>query len=203
VRPWTAEEWEYTLAHLHDQTVKQLAAHLGRTKDGIEKRLAKECIPKPHPPRAPKAETATRHRQPWTEEEDALLLDHLGPGMLRFVSSVLGRSEIAVWQRLYYTHKAPARDADGYLSLSAVAREYDCPRWRVMRLVREGCLPAKRGNGSRYWRIDPVDAERVQALLSAPKRTHRDAPPDVGDWAKRYGYTYRRIDGKRRWEACQ
>jgi len=204
VRPWTAEEWEYTLAHLRDQTIYQIANHLRRTVRSVERRLAKsDGAPKPHPPRALSPSISPRHGQPWTPEEDALLLDSLRPGGVRFVSSNMGRSERAICKRVFEVLKLKTRDADGYLSLSAIAREYECPRWRVMHLVQSGHLPAKRANGSRYWRIDPGDAERIHAMLSAPKLTHRDAPPDVGDWAKRYGYTYRRIDGKRRWEACQ
>ena len=67
-----------------------------------------------------------------------------------------------------------------------VARLYGCDRARVIRLIRNGTLRATRAPSTRIgWRIDPFDAERCAAELSAPKRTWRQTEPDQGDLYQR------------------
>lgn len=196
-RPWTAEDWAFVEAHMVDMSAAEIGAVLGRTASGIHKRLRKAGLSKPHPPRKFEARE-DRSGLPWTPEEDEMLADCLTLGGVRSVSSQLRRSERAVRKRMYEVIGVRGRD-DGFLSVSDVAALYRCPRWRVSRMVKEGRLESRRAAGGRIHRIDPADCERLRVELSAPKQTHKGSAPDVGDWAKRYGYRRPRTEGGRRW----
>ena len=187
--PWTAEEWAFVEAHFEDMSAAEIAPLIQRTPAGIHKLLSKRGISKPHPQRHASVSAmaharAVRHRRPWTQEEDEWLEDNIGRGMVQFMSSRLGRSPRAIQHRLQLlgSHRA----ADGMLTAAEVAKEYRCPLYRVLRLVRAGTLPTYPIAGSRYYRIDPTDCERIADTLTAPKATHRGSPPDMGDYRQRY-----------------
>ena len=114
-------------------------------------------------------------------------MDNMGRGLLQFASSRLGRTPEAIRMRLRVLGQR--RATDGMMTACEVARLYRCPRYRVENLVRIGTLPSQSIAGSRYYRIDPADCERIKAQLTAPKRTYKDTPPDMGDWRQRYGYS--------------
>lgn len=190
---WTDEEWAYVLAHFDDLSAAEIAARIGRRPAGIYKRLSKLGVSKPHPtPKRRPDVPATIHarairageRRRWTQEDDEWLLDNIGRGLLRFVSSRLGRTPEAVRWRLRILGER--RASDGMLTMSEVARAYNCPLHRVRSMVRDGTLPTQRIPGVWFYRIDPADCERIRSLLTAPKQTYRYCPPDTGDWYKRY-----------------
>jgi hypothetical protein len=127
----------------------------------------------------------------WTPEEDNTLLELSGTVPMHRVAARLGRTPGACRTRLKQIHGLRAREAQGYLSASEVAREYGAPVSRVKRLVREGTLPATFCSFDTRWQIDPEDAERLRPILTAPKKTHKGYPPDVGDYRVRYGLSRR------------
>ena len=147
-------------------------------------------------------EPKTRYNRgwaPWSQADDDLLLERAGSMTLKLIAPRLGRSWQACRRRLYDLGAGRARDVSGYMSAMQVAAEYQCPVGRVEALIRSGELPAHKVNGGHYWRIDPDDLRAVEAKLRAPKRTHRKARLDTGDYRRHYGY--RRVtgpDGKRR-----
>jgi hypothetical protein len=131
----------------------------------------------------------------WTDEDDDYLLSHAGEQTLKVIAKHIGRSWGACKRRLYDLEAGRARDVTGWLSAMQVAKEYNCPLSRVTRLIASGQLPAHRVVGGHYWRIDPMDAERLAPVLRAPKRTYKKGPPEMGDYDRRHGY--RRQQGKR------
>lgn len=143
---------------------------------------------------APKARY-NRGWVPWTQEDDDYLLERAGSVTLKIIAKALGRSWPACKRRLYDLGAGRARDVSGYMSASQVAAEYKCPLQRVQDLIARGELPAHRVHGGHYWRIDPADLAAVEPKLKAPKRTHRKAQLDVGDYRARKGLRRVMIDG--------
>ena len=188
--PWTDEEWAFVEAHFEDMSAAEIAPLIQRTPAGIHKRLVKLGVSKPHPKRHPDV-AATVHaravrageRRRWTQEEDDFLEDNIGRGMVQFVGSRLGRSPRAIQHRLQILGSLRA---DGMLTVSEVARMYWCSRWRIYSLVRAGTIPSHRIPGTRYYRIDPADCERIADMLTAPKQTYKGVAPDMGDYRQRY-----------------
>lgn len=139
----------------------------------------------------------SRQWVPWTQEDDDYLLEHAGEQTLKIIGKHLGRSWMACKRRLYDLGAGRARDVSGYLSAMQVAKEYNCPLSRVMKLIRSGELPAKRVQGGHYWRIAPEDCERLKVTLSAPKtRSYKGSPPSLGDYDRRYGYRRIQVNGR-------
>jgi hypothetical protein len=130
---------------------------------------------------------------PWTQADDDFLLEHAGSQTLKVIAKQMGRSWAACKRRLYDLGAGRARDVSGYMSAMQVAAEYKCPVGRVEALIRRGELRARKVVGGHYWRIDPEDLAEVEAKLRAPKRTHRKARVDLGDYRLHYGY--RRVPG--------
>lgn len=126
----------------------------------------------------------------WTVDEDDFLLENAGRLSLRQIGDRLGRSYPATRARLSKTHGKRARDVQCYLSAQQVARRYTASLSRVMRLIESGALPATKRLGN--WRIDLRDAEKLRAELTAPRRTHKTWPVDIGDYSQRYGLRRRR-----------
>ena len=125
----------------------------------------------------------------WTADEDSLLLELSGLAPMTRVAKRLGRSAPACRNRLNRIHGLYARDAQGYMTAADVAREYNCPHSRVTTLIERGVLPATFCDFDTRWQIDPEDALRLKDVLSAPKRTHKGYPPEMGDYRHRYGIT--------------
>lgn len=139
----------------------------------------------------------TRQWVPWTQADDDYLLERAGEQTLKIIGKHLGRSWMACKRRLYDLGAGRARDVSGYLSAMQVAKEYNCPLSRVMKLIRSGELPAKRVQGGHYWRVAPEDCERLKATLSAPKtKSYQGSPPSLGDYDRRYGYRRIRVNGR-------
>lgn len=133
----------------------------------------------------------------WTEEEDEYLLEHAGEETLKVIAAHLGRTWSACKRRLYDLRAGRARDVPGWLSAAQVAKEYGAPLSRVIHLIESGTLPAFKVRGGHYWRVNPIDADHIRDLLSAPKkRSYKGIPPDIGDYERRYGLRRQRIDGR-------
>lgn len=133
----------------------------------------------------------TRGWNEWTQEDDDYLLEHAGEQTLKIIAKHLGRSWSACKRRLYDLGAGPARNVSGHLSAQQVAAEYRCPVGRVTKLIQSGELRAFRVRGGHYWRIDLEDLPAVEAKLKAPRRTHRRAELDLGDYRKRKGLVRR------------
>lgn len=133
---------------------------------------------------------------PWTDDDNELLLDLAGRMTMALVAKRLRRTPGACRRQLYEMQAGRARDVPGYLSASEVAEQYGCPWGRVIRLIERGTLPAKRVQGGHYWRIDPADCERIRPLLTAPKRTHKSAPPVTDNYDRDYGYRRVTVAGR-------
>lgn len=189
--PWTDEEWAFVEAHFEDMSAAEIAPLIQRTPAGIHKRLGKLGVSKPHPKRHPLVSPTIHARavrsgekRRWTQDEDEWLQDNIGRGLVQFTSSRLGRTMRSVQLRLQIL--GTRRATDGMMTAAEVAREYRCPLYRVLRLVRTGVLPTYPIAGSRYYRIDPADCERIADMLTAPKRTYKGVAPDMGDYRQRY-----------------
>lgn len=189
---WTAAELRFVHANKDRLSIAQLAQQLHRSPKGLMNLLSKKGWRKrrvrqqetTHP-----AEVSRRPRSRWSPEEDEALLASLGLGKANahMISHRMGQ---AARIRLRRLGEGSLRTADGMLSMAAVAVEYSTPISRVRRLVRTGRLPATRSTSGQL-RIDPGDCEAVRAQLTAPKRTWRASPPDVGDYAQRYGLRWK------------
>jgi hypothetical protein len=122
----------------------------------------------------------------WTPEDDDVLLEMAGTISLRRLGRKLCRPQYGLRARLNEIHGLQARNAQGFLSASEVAREYQCPVTRVKRLIRSGQLPARFDSLHNQYLVDPADLAKVKAVLVAPKVTHKSYAPDVGDYYHRY-----------------
>lgn len=123
----------------------------------------------------------------WTQADDDYLLEHAGEQTLKVIGKALGRSWSACKRRLYDLGAGRARDVSGYLSAMQVAKEYRCPVGRVQALIERGELRAHKVHGGHYWRIDPSDLAAVEAKLKKPRRSHKRAELDLGDYRRRKG----------------
>lgn len=142
------------------------------------------------------------HNIDWTEDEDDVLLENAGRISLISIARRLNRSYGSVRARLNRTHGKKARDVQCYYSARQLAAKYSAPLSRVFRLIETGVLPAKKRLGR--WQVDLRDAEKIRAVLSAPKtHSYQGSPPDVGDYERRYGIRRRRTEDGRieRYEA--
>lgn len=132
----------------------------------------------------------------WSEDDDAYLLEHAGEETLKLIAAHLGRTWPACKRRLYDLKAGRARDVPGWMSAMQVAKEYNCPLARVIRLIETGKLPAFKVKGGHYWRINPIDAEHIRELLRAPKtHSYKNSPPDIGNYEKRYGLRRVQVNG--------
>lgn len=124
----------------------------------------------------------------WLPEENAYLLDHAGEVELAVIAKRLGRTYPAVRKQLQ-SFRIRARDNEGYLSASQLAKELHCSCDRLRRflnaeMVKGAVLDRVRNR----WKIDPQSiTPGVEAQLTAPRRTHKTWPLDVGDYYARYG----------------
>ena len=126
----------------------------------------------------------------WTPEEKEFLLNHAGKMQLKNIAKKLGRSYPAVRKELQ-AFNIRARDNEGYLSAAQMAKELPCSCDRLRRLLNDGLVPRARFDKIRNrWKIDPiVITPELRAKLTAPRRTHKTWPLDVGDYYARYGIT--------------
>lgn len=124
----------------------------------------------------------------WLPEEKEYLLRHAGKVKLSTIAKRLGRSYGAVRKELQ-SFRTRARDNEGYLSASQLAKELPCSCDRLRRFLNKGLIEgAKFDRVRNRWKIDPLSiTPEIEALLTAPRRTHKTWPLDVGDYYARYG----------------
>ncbi len=133
----------------------------------------------------------------WTEEETEYLLDHAGNMKLVSIAKHLRRSYGAVRGRLRF-RKTKARHNQGYLSAAELAKYYKCPYHRVREALVTGKIKGFRNSIRKDWQVDLADLNsQALELLQQPKlKSHRNSPPDVGDYEKRHGLKRTVVDGK-------
>lgn len=132
----------------------------------------------------------------WTDEEEAYLENYAGIYSLEQIGKYLRRSAAACKRRLY-EKGITARSNQGYLSASELAKEYDCSCHRIRTLCRDGIIPGTFDKCRNRWQINPIDIKpEIEALLQAPKRTHKTLPTDKGDYYQRYNIHRTMINGK-------
>jgi hypothetical protein len=126
-----------------------------------------------------------KRKIPFTADEDDYILSNYG-GRLRVdeIAARLRRTPSAI-QRRARVLGIRANGNLGYLTAVEVARQYNCPRIRVLALLHSGALRATKVTTG--WAIDPPDLAAVEDELRKPKITHRGDPPELGDWRERYG----------------
>lgn len=131
----------------------------------------------------------TLHNIGWTAEEDAYLLEHAGFDTLKSIAAALGRTYQAVRVRIGSKgFGITARANQGFLSAAEIAREYRAPYHRVRELLSAGTIRGWYDKRRNAWRVDPARLTKtIVSLLTAPKRTYKSCPPDVGDYYRRYG----------------
>lgn len=124
----------------------------------------------------------------WTNAEITFLLDHAGTLTLDEIASRLNRSYAAVRTKLGAKgYGLKARENAGFLTAAACAKEYSCSVNRIYAMLTDGTLKGTYFEKGHRWHIDPSDAEKVRALLVAPKKTHTTVEVDLGDYRQRYG----------------
>jgi hypothetical protein len=113
----------------------------------------------------------------WTEEELEFLEKNAGKLTVDKLAKRLGRTKLAVQSKI-------AREAgniqgmNGYMSLSEVAKEYGVSRGRLVTLVNQGVLPARKFGkvigGVRYM-VDPTYLPPIEHKLRLKKEPARGA----------------------------
>jgi len=111
---------------------------------------------------------------PWTEDEEALLLELAGTLTLEAIGRRLHRSGAACKRRLYDLGTT-ARNNQGWLSIAQAAEQYGTSAWRLQRLERAGRLTAHRKRGAQNW--CGLDAVELDALAAAGEFEPPAAPP--------------------------
>lgn len=153
-RPWTADEDAYLRNHCQQQTMEQMATHLGRPRGAISMRLwrLRQESPLPGYKRQGPGSGGGGPRRPWTPEEDAYLLANVGrprrpdePGYgptitLGEVAAALNRPRPGAKQHL--AHLRQAGNMDGAPTVEAGPAEQP----------PAGTLPA---SGAPPFRCDP------------------------------------------------
>jgi len=126
----------------------------------------------------------------WLPEEKEYLLDHAGVVTLKVIAKRLGRSYHAVRKELQSLH-IRARDNEGFLSASQLAKELPCSCGRLRRFLNAGQIKSARFDKVRNrWKINPLSiSPELKAELTAQRKTHNTWPLDVGDYYARYGIT--------------
>jgi len=124
----------------------------------------------------------------WLPEENEYLLNYAGRKTLAKIAKHLNRSYGAVRKQLQSFH-VRARDNEGYLSAAQMAKNLHCSCDRLRRSLNAGLIKGATFDIVRNrWKIDLVSiTPEIQALLTAPRKTHNTWPLDVGDYHARYG----------------
>ncbi|MBN1366611.1 MAG: hypothetical protein JW967_01620 [Dehalococcoidales bacterium] len=137
------------------------------------------------------------HNQDWTAAEDDYLFDYAGNYTLAAIAKHLHRTYDAVKARLNKKYHIQARGNLGYFSAAELAREYNCSCHRIRTALRDGKIKGDFDKVRNRWNIDLGDiTPEALLILTAPKRTHKYQPTDLGDYEQRYGIRRKIINGK-------
>ncbi len=132
----------------------------------------------------------------WTAEEEAYLLEHAGSMTLAAIGKKLRRSWPSCKWRLHVLG-TNARANQGYLSAAELAKLYGCSVRRICSALAGGRIKGWFDRRRHRWQVDTMDITMdALAILNAPKATHKNRPPDVGDYERRYNLKRILVDGK-------
>ncbi len=134
----------------------------------------------------------------WCAYEIAYLDKWAGIKSLKDIGKNLGRSYQATRGRFGGKGSGiNARDHQGWMSASQVAKDYDTTVNRVTRMLKRGTLPGTFSKMHNSWRVEPLNfTEEMVATLRKPKVTHKSGPTDHGDWSQRNNLYRTQINGK-------
>jgi hypothetical protein len=124
--------------------------------------------------------------QDWDEDEVSFLLDFAGTLKLEDIGKKLKRDYGAIRGQLRKIG-IKARDNQGFLSAAQVAKEYTTSYTRVCNLLNSGVLPGRYDALRNRWEVDGTKLDEFKEILTAPRRTHKTHPVDMGDYYQRYG----------------
>ncbi len=143
-------------------------------------------------------ERVTLRNLNWLPEEDGYLLEHAGEKTLADIARDLRRSYQAVRSRLSKNIGITARANQGFISAAELAKEYQCPYYRVRTALAAGKIPGRFDRCRNRWQVDMAQLPPLaKAILKAPKlHSYKTTPPDLGDYYKRYGLKRAVIEGK-------
>lgn len=134
---------------------------------------------------------------PWLPEEDEYLLDNAGKLTLNTIAKKLHRSYPAVRARLNKFYHIKSRHNLGFFSAAEVAKEFQCPCHRVRDALNRGDIRGRFDRRRNRWEVDVRRlTEAEKAILTPPKRTHKNSPTDMGDYYRRHGLRRTNINGK-------
>ncbi|GAI95207.1 unnamed protein product, partial [marine sediment metagenome] len=92
---------------------------------------------------------------------------------------------------------ATARDNQSYYSAAELSKLYVCPYHRVRNLLATGVIKSKYDRKRNRWQVDLIHITATEeALLRAPRGTHKSTPPDLGDYYQRYGLKRSLVNGQ-------
>jgi hypothetical protein len=141
-------------------------------------------------------ERVTFKNQDWDDGDKLYILENAGLDTLSAIGKHIGRSYGSVRRRLYEMN-ITARGNQGWFSAAEVAKEYECSYHRVREMLAAGILKGEYDSVRNRWQVDVSKiTPDVDALLRAPKKTHKTSPTDQGDYYQRYGIRRTMIDGK-------
>lgn len=155
--PWTEEDSSYLVDHYGDQTLHQIAEHLGRTFEAIQVRSYKLIREKRLDP------SKRFYHAPWSEDEEDYLRDSLGLLSDAAICKKLGRSRVAITlkaKRLGINRKMnlyTAREVGRIFGVDAkTVLGWQSRGWLVGKRTRVGCGGGKR----RMWHFPDDELER-------------------------------------------
>lgn len=123
----------------------------------------------------------------WLPEETEYLLTHAGTKKLEDIARHLNRSYPSVRKELQ-KYGTRARDSEGYVSASQLAKEIPCSYNRLLEFLNAGLIKGAHFDKIRNrWKIDPFSIDPVlENQLKSPRKTHNTWPLDLGDYRQRY-----------------
>lgn len=123
----------------------------------------------------------------WTDEDREDLLTFAGVETLEKIGRRLRRSYGSVKRQLY-SIGVTARANQGLFSAAELSKHYQCSYRRVQKLLTGGILKGEYDEERHRWQVDLESiTPAAEALLRAPKRTHKTFPTDMGDYYQRHG----------------
>jgi len=132
----------------------------------------------------------------WEPSETGYLLEMAGGFTLETIARHLRRSYGGCRRRLYKLGLT-ARANQGYCSAAEISKLYECPYHRVCRLLAAGTIRGWYDHKRNRWQVDLIHITAAEeALLRAPKGTHKRTPTDLGDYYQRYGLKRTIVDGQ-------
>jgi len=143
-------------------------------------------------------EWVTLRNLDWLPHEDAYLIQHAGIKTLAVIAKDLRRSYQSVRGRLSRNIGITARANQGFFSAAELAKEYQCPYYRVRMALRKGQIKGCFDKVRNSWQVDLKDlTPKAKDILKAPKlHSYKTTSSDLGDYYERHGLSRTIIGGK-------